>query len=112
MGADAVFRKHHQRCCDFRWVKKLGIGDHIFRWQRPKQRPKALAPEEFEVLPEALAVCEVYLSIQVPGFRPTNFVVVTTLMDPTRYPRARWAELYQLCWQGPPKSISDISQPP
>jgi hypothetical protein len=24
-GADAVFRKHHQRCCDFRRDKKLGI---------------------------------------------------------------------------------------
>jgi hypothetical protein len=35
-GADAVFRKHHQRRCDFRRGKKLGIGDHIVRWQRPQ----------------------------------------------------------------------------
>ncbi len=27
--ADAVFRKHHARQCDFRRGKKLGIGDHI-----------------------------------------------------------------------------------
>jgi len=50
-------------------------------------------------LPESLEVREVYLSIQVPGFRPTNFVVVTILMDPKRYSRAKLAELYQLRWQ-------------
>ncbi|ASC73435.1 Transposase InsG for insertion sequence element IS4 [Halomicronema hongdechloris C2206] len=99
MGADAVFRKHHQRRCDFRRGKKLGIGDHIVRWQRPKKCPHALSPEEFEALPEALEVREVYLSIQVPGFRPSNFVVVTTLIDPKRYPRAKLAQLYQLRWQ-------------
>ncbi|WP_008317353.1 IS4 family transposase [Leptolyngbya sp. PCC 6406] len=98
-GADAVFRKHHQRRCDFRRGKKLGRGDHIVRWQRPKRCPKSLSPDEFEALPEALEVREVALSIQVPGFRPTNFVVVTTLMDSKRYPIAQLAELYQLRWQ-------------
>jgi len=34
-NADAVFRKHHARHCDFRRGKKLGIGDHIVQWQRP-----------------------------------------------------------------------------
>ena len=82
MGADAVFRKHHRRRCDFRRGKKLGIGDHIVRWQQPQQCPKALSPDEFEALPESLEVREVYLSIQVPGFRPTHFVVVSTLMAP------------------------------
>ncbi len=98
-GADAVFREHHQRRCDFRQGKKLGIGDHIVRWQRPRQCPEALSPEEFEALSESIEVREVYLSIQVPGFRPTNFVVVTTLTDPKRYSKAKLAELYQLRWQ-------------
>lgn len=99
MGADAVFRKHHQRRCDFRRGKKLGIGDHIVRWQRPKQCPQALSPQEFKGLAASIEVREVSLSIQVPGFRPTNFVIVTTLTDPKRYPKAKLAELYQLRWQ-------------
>ncbi|ASC69262.1 Transposase InsG for insertion sequence element IS4 [Halomicronema hongdechloris C2206] len=98
-GADAVFRKHHQRRCDFRRGKKLGIGDHIVRWQRPKQYPKALSSGELGALPESIEVREVYLSIQVPGFRPTNVVVVTTLRDPKRYPKAKLAELYHRRWQ-------------
>lgn len=98
-GADAVFRKHHQRRCDFRRGKKLGIGDHIVRWHRPQQCPKALSAQEFEALAKSIEVREVYLSIQVPGFRPTNVVIVTTLTDPKRYPKAKLAELYHLRWQ-------------
>ena len=40
--ADAVFRKHHARRCDFRKGKKLGIGDHIVQWQRPLQCPQSM----------------------------------------------------------------------
>lgn len=98
-GADAVFRKHHRRRCDFRRGKRLGIGDHIVRWQRPKQCPAALSRQEFEALATAITIREVHLSIDVPGFRPTQFVVVTTLMDPKRYPKAKLAELYYHRWQ-------------
>ena len=98
-GADAVFRKHYQRHCDFRRGKKLGIGDHIVRWQRPAQCPKALLPQEFEALPEFIEVREVHILVQVRGFRPNEIIVVTTLLDPKRYPKAKLAELYQLRWQ-------------
>jgi hypothetical protein len=97
--ADAVFRKHHARHCDFRRGKKLGMGDHIVRWQRPAQCPKAMTQSEFEALPESLEVREVHLSIQTPGFRPKTIILVTTLLDPKRYPKAKLAELYRLRWQ-------------
>lgn len=51
--ADAVFRKHHARHCDFRRGKKLGIGDHIVRWQRPQTRPQSLTQPDFDCLPES-----------------------------------------------------------
>jgi hypothetical protein len=35
--ADAVFRKHQSRKSDFRRGKKLGIGDHIVTWSKPKR---------------------------------------------------------------------------
>ena len=56
--ADAVFRKHHARQCDFRRGKKLGIGEHIVRWQRPKTRPQSMPQPDFERLPESLEVRE------------------------------------------------------
>ena len=98
-GADALFRKHYGRHVDFTRGKKLGAGDHIVQWQRPRQCPKALCPEEFEALAEFLEVREVQLQIHSPGFRPTEIILVTTLLDPVKYPKAKLAELYQLRWQ-------------
>ncbi len=45
-NADAVFRKHHARQCDFRTGKKLGIGDHLVQWQRPERCPQSMTPAE------------------------------------------------------------------
>ena len=98
-GADGVFRKHHARHCDFRRGKKLGIGDHRVVWHRPTQCPQSMSQEAFDALPITLEVREVHLLIQQPGFRPTEIIVVTTLHDPKRYPKAKLADLYQLRWQ-------------
>jgi hypothetical protein len=98
-NADAVFRKHHARHCDFRRGKKLGIGDHIVWWQRPQQCPQSMTRADFEALPTSLEVREVHVLIQQPGFRPKELIVVTTLVDPKRYPKAKLAHLYQLRWQ-------------
>ena len=98
-NADAVFRKHHARRCDFRRGKKLGIGDHIVQWQRPLQCPQSMSLAEFEALPQSIEVREVHLLIQKPGFRPKEMILVTTLVDPKRYPKVKLAQLYQLRWQ-------------
>ena len=98
-GADGVFRKHHARKTDFRRGQKLGIGDHIVTWSRPQKRPRAMSPEEFARLPETLLVREVHLLIDQKGFRPQEIVLVTTLLDPKKYPKTKLAELYQLRWQ-------------
>lgn len=98
-GADALFRKHHARRCDFRRGKKLGIGDHIVQWHRPLQSPQSMNAQEFAALPPSIEVREVHLLIQQPGFRPKAIILVTTLVDPKAYPKAKLAELYQLRWQ-------------
>lgn len=97
-GADAVFRKHHARKCDFRRGKKLGIGDHVVQWQRPEQCPQSMSLTAFEALPTSIEVREVHLLIQQPGFRPSEIILVTTLGDLKRYRKAQLAELYQLRW--------------
>lgn len=98
-NADGVFRKHHARGCDFRKGKKLGIGDHIVQWQRPLQPPQSMSCAEFAALPTSIEVREVHLLIQQPGFRSQEIILVTTLVDLKRYPKAKLAELYQLRWQ-------------
>jgi IS4 transposase len=58
-----------------------------------------MSKAEFEALPERMEVREVHLLIQQPGFRSKQMILVTTLLNPRRYRKAKLAELYQLRWQ-------------
>ena len=73
--------------------------DHLVIWTRPKRCPKAMDKSEFEALPPTLQVREVYFCIERPGWRTKSVTVVTTLLDPKAYPKAKLAELYGLRWQ-------------
>jgi hypothetical protein len=95
-GADGVFRKHHARDYDFRRGKRLGKGDHIVTWQRPKD--SSLPPEELAKLPQTLKVREVDIIVEEPGFRTRRLIVVTTLLDAKQYPKSQLAALYRLRW--------------
>jgi hypothetical protein len=97
--ADAVFRKHQSRKSDFRRGKKLGIGDHIVTWHKPKSRPNGMKPEEFAALPEQVQVREVHLLIRQPGFRSKEIILVTTLVDPNIYTKTKLTQLYKLRWE-------------
>jgi hypothetical protein len=98
-SADGVFRKHQSRKSDFRRGKKLGIGDHIVTWSKPKRRPPGMSQEAFVQLPAQLIVREVHLLIRKQGFRPKEIIVVTTLVDAKVYSKGKLAQLYQWRWQ-------------
>ncbi len=87
-----------RRKSDFRRGKKLGIGDHIVTWSKPKRRPPGMSQEEFAELPEQVRVREVHLLIQQKGFRSKQIVVVTTLLDSKLYTKIQLAQLYQWRW--------------
>ena len=106
-GADAVFRKQHARKTDFRRGKKLGIADHIVTWRKPKQL-QSMSPDAFAELPETLKVREVHFPVYQKGFRPKEIILVTTLLDPKRFPRMKLAQLYQLRWQATEVNLKHI----
>lgn len=81
-----------------RWVKSLGIQDQIVDWYKPSERPRWLAPEAWNLLPDWLRVRELRYAIQTPGFRAREITLVTTLLDAQRYPLAAIAELYHQRW--------------
>jgi len=82
-----------------RWVKWLGHCDHIVEWYKPKQRPKWLDKEAYAALPSSLLVRELRFQIQRPGFRVHEVTLVTTLLDPQRYPAEELAQLYFDRWR-------------
>ena len=98
-GADGVFRKHQSRQSDLKKGKRLGKNDYLVTWTRPKRCPKAMDKSEFEALPPTLQVREVHFCVERPGWRTKSVTVVTTLLEPKAYPKAKLAELYGLRWQ-------------
>jgi hypothetical protein len=94
-----VFRVAASRTTDFRRGKRLGKNDHWVMWARPSVRPCNLSEEEYAQLPAEQELREVRGHIHVPGWRTREVVLVTTLLDPVKYPRQELLDLYALRWQ-------------
>jgi hypothetical protein len=81
-----------------RWIKKLGPLDQIVEWYRPSDAPSWMTADTFAALPETLQVRELRYAIGRPGFRVKEVTLVTTLLDPERYPAEELARAYGLRW--------------
>jgi hypothetical protein len=82
-----------------RFIRKLGPLDQRVEWFKPKQRPKWMSRKQFAALPSGLIVREVRYHLAARGQRTRVVTIVTTLLDETRYPAEKIAELYGLRWQ-------------
>lgn len=94
---DCVFRINNTRNVDFRLGKRLGEGDHLVTWKRPAVRP-AWLPKDIE-LPDTITVREIRFTVEVPGFRPEEIVLATTLLDPKVFPKEEIATLFRSRWE-------------
>jgi hypothetical protein len=97
LGVDAVFRQHQRRTTDFHRGQHLGPQDHVVTWERP-QRPDWMDEETYARIPETLQVRELATRVTIPGFRPEQVIVVTTLRDARRYPKSEVAALFRQRW--------------
>jgi hypothetical protein len=120
-GLHGIFRAHQKLIIDFtpgrphaepgrgknatktgkprsRWIENLGPLDHIVEWFRPMAVPAWLSAESWAALPQTLRMRELRYTIARPGFRVHTVTLVTTLLDPTRYPKEKLAEAYGLRW--------------
>ena len=77
-------------------------------WQRSRNRPGWMSREEFAALPRVLAMRELRVRVDKPGFRTRVFVVVTTLLDPAAFPAAELAGLYRQRWHAEVCQADDI----
>jgi hypothetical protein len=97
-GIDVVVRKHQLRATDFRTGKRLGRDDHLVCWTKPP-RPSWMTPEQYAALPNSLTLREVRVRVRQKGFRTKEVIVVTTLLNPDRYPAEAIATLFRQRWQ-------------
>ena len=82
-----------------RWVQRLGKHDQWVEWLKPVSPPNWMNPETFEQLPDKILVREIRWRIRDPYHRVQQVTLVTTLLDPQRYPAAAIARLYRQRWQ-------------
>lgn len=119
-GVHGVFRAHQKQIVDFRphrrhatpqsrkagqtglpssrWLKRLGKHDQLVEYVKPKERPSWLTAEQYAALPETLVVREVRYTVTGRGRRTRVVTLVTTLLDPEKYPARELARLYGLRW--------------
>jgi hypothetical protein len=81
-----------------RWTTAFSTDDQLVAWFKPRICPPWLNPEALEALPASLVVRECRYQVHQRGFRSRQIIVVTTLVDPERYPRDDLAALYSTRW--------------
>lgn len=111
-GLHGLFPSHHLRKVDFtksrphgnekgmvrsRWIKSLGREDQLVEYFK-EQKPQRMSREEFDALPDSIIVRELRRTVQRPGLGKVTLTMVTTLLDPVKYPAADLLELRLRRW--------------
>jgi IS4 transposase len=98
-GAEVVFRKHQQRKGEK--VKTLGPNDHIVSWTKPhsKGAHSGVTRLLWDKLRPTLQLREVTFKVACKGYRTREVTLITTLLDPEKYPLEDLAELYLKRWR-------------
>ena len=96
-GVDVVFRLHQTRKTDFRRGRRLGPDDHIVTWPRT-QRPDWMSPAEYAAMPKELKLREIRVRIKDRKKRTRELVIVTTLLDATKYSASALGDLFRQRW--------------
>lgn len=98
-GVHGLFRKRKGPLTDLRRGRRLGKGDHIVVWQRPKSRAWGVTPEQWNEIPDCLTLRHIRVTTPCKrGFRQRQIELFTTLLDPVAYPAEAIAELYRDRW--------------
>lgn len=98
-GVFSVFRLHQARPADLRQGKRLGKNDRLFTWLKPPEKPRWLPHCWWKRIPAQLSVRVIRFNLSCPGYRPKSVTLVTTLLDPQKYPAQAIAQLYVRRWK-------------
>lgn len=80
-------------------LKIINQGDLLIKWDRPKYNSRlSYSRKTLEQLPVELVLRQIRVVVDRPGFRTKEFFIVTTLLDPIKYPSEEIASLYLQRW--------------
>jgi hypothetical protein len=112
-----LFPIHRQRLVDFtprrphvqlhqgggglphsRWIKSLGKDDQLVEYFRPTHKSPWMTPQQYQALPPSIVVRELRRTVDRPAGGKMTLTMVTTLLDPLRYPAQELAMLRLRRW--------------
>ena len=98
-GVDVVARLHQARKVDFRKARRLGRKHGLFVWGKGYQQSAILSAAEWALLPAQITVRILRFTATMRGFRSRPITLVTTLLDPKRFPASDLIQLYGRRWR-------------
>lgn len=81
-----------------RQIRRLGKDDQLVEYFKPPNKPAWMSRTQWESIPPSITVREIRRTISRHGFRPITVTIVTTLLDPDRYPADELIELRLSRW--------------
>jgi len=114
-----LFPNHHLRIVDFtpgrahspvsgkhvvpglprsRWIRSLGEDDQLVEWFKPPTPPAWMSREDYAALPDSIVVREIRRTVRLDDGRRITVTIVTTLLDPVKYPAEALVELRMQRW--------------
>jgi hypothetical protein len=108
LGLHGLFPLHRKRVVDFtpgrphstarcgreripgmprsRWIESLGKDDQLVEYFKPQELPPWMSRTEYDALPDSIVVREIRRKVRLADGRHITVTIVTTLLDPVRYP--------------------------
>ena len=80
-------------------VRSLGRDDQLVEYFKPVEQPAWMDDAQWAALPDLITVREIRRTVKRKGFRAITVTIVTTLLDPERYPADELAALRMTRWQ-------------
>ena len=99
LGVDVVARLHQCRKADFRKAQRLAPHDGLFVWTKGWCRSEVLSAAEWSLLPAQITVRIIRFTATIRGFRNRRITLVTSLLDPQRYPAQELIAFYARRWR-------------
>jgi len=87
------------RKIDWRHGQRLGPQDRLVVWKKGPNQPAYLTKEQWAALPQQITVRVLKVKITRKGCRTQELTLVTTLLDPVKYPAQEIAEAYLRRWR-------------
>jgi hypothetical protein len=97
-GVDLISRVH-TRQTDWRRGQRLGPDQRLVVWPKTREQSAYLDDEQWDQLPAQITVRLIRVRVRQKGFRTRELVLVTTLLDPARFPADQIVAAYLRRWR-------------